>query len=249
MKRLLEICIDTVESGITAERAGADRVELCDNLLEGGTTPGAGTIRVAVRELSIPVFVMIRPRGGDFLYSGLEYRIMKEEIAIARDEGAAGIVLGMLTPDGSVDIARTRELVELAAPLPVTFHRAFDMTPDPFRALGEVIQTGAARLLTSGQKSYVYESTSLVRELIKEAGSRIIIMPGSGINENNIASVMHATGATEVHLTGRKSIKSRMRFRRDELLMTASAAIPHYSVKVADENRIRRIREIIDTFE
>lgn len=248
MKRILEICIDSVESGIVAERANADRVELCDNLYEGGTTPGSGTIRIARKNLDIGLNIMIRPRGGDFLYSELEFLIMKEDIRIASEEGADGIVAGILTADGQIDVKRTRELVELASPLPFTFHRAFDMSVDPFDSLEAIISTGAKRILTSGHTNLVINNIRLVRELIKRAGDRIIIMPGSGINENNIAGIINETNALEFHLTGHKTMESRMRFTKKDIFMGGIPEIPEYSRNIADEHKIKKIREIIDTY-
>lgn len=248
MKRVLEICIDSIESGIIAERAGADRVELCDNLYEGGTTPGPGTIRIARKELNLAINLMVRPRGGDFLYTDIEFGIIKEDIKIAREEGMDGIVAGILTPDGRIDIPRISELVELASPLPFTFHRAFDMTPDPFAAMEDIIKCGAKRILTSGHSNLVIDSIKLLRELIEKAGEKIVIMPGSGINENNIAGIINETGAAELHLTGRRTVKSKMRFIKDDIFMGALPEIPEFSRKIADENRIKKIRDIIDSF-
>jgi len=248
LKRILEICIDSVESGIIAERSGADRVELCSNLYEGGTTPGPGTIRIARKELNIGLYIMIRPRGGDFLYSDIEFSIIKEDIRIAREEGADGIVAGILTADGHIDIPRTSELVELASPLPLTFHRAFDMTSEPFTAMEDIIRCGAHRILTSGHTNLVINNINLIKELIKKAGNRIIIIPGSGINENNIAGIINETGAVELHLTGHRTINSKMRYQKQNIFMGGIPDIQEFSRKIADENRIRKIRDIIDSF-
>ena len=249
MKRLLEICIDSVESGTIAERAGADRVELCDNLYEGGTTPSLGTIRNARRILNLGLNIIIRPRGGDFLYSKSEFNIMKEDIKIACEEGADGIVLGVLSADGFVDIDRNIELINCASSVPVTFHRAFDMTFDPLKSLEDVITCGAKKILTSGHSNLAIDNTSLIKEMIQKAGKRIIIMPGSGINENNVAGIINETNATEIHLTGRKKISSNMRFRKNDIFMGGLSEIPEYSRKIADESAIRKVRDIIDSFE
>lgn len=248
MKRILEVCIDSTESGIIAEAAGADRVELCDNLLEGGTTPTAGTIRVVRKNIGIPVNIIIRPRGGDFLYSDYDYEIMSESIRIAKDEGVNGVVLGILLRDGHIDIDRTRKLVELARPMQVTFHRAFDMTPDPLVALEEVILTGADRLLTSAHDNFVYNNAAMIKELIGSSAGRIIIMPGSGINENNIADIINKTNATEYHLTGRKNVDSLMEFRKNNVFMAALEGIPDYSRKYADMDIISKVRRILDSY-
>ncbi|HUD13713.1 MAG TPA: copper homeostasis protein CutC, partial [Terracidiphilus sp.] len=182
LKMVLEVCIDSVESAIAAERGGSKRVELCSDLLEGGVTPGAGLISAVRRHIGIDLFVMIRPRGGDFLYSDLEFEVMKEEIVHARRLGANGIVLGLLDGQGRVDVARTRTLVELAAPLPVTFHRAIDMTPDLIAALDDVIATGAVRILTSGGAPSIQQGMDEIARMVKAARGRIAIMPGGGVN-------------------------------------------------------------------
>lgn len=249
MKRILEICIDSVDSGIIAERAGADRVELCDNLYEGGTTPSTGTILQVRKNLKILLNVIIRPRGGDFLYSNSEMEIMKEDIKIAAGEGADGIVLGILSADGQVDKSRTGELIELASPLPVTFHRAFDMTSNPFIALEDIIECGAKIILTAGHSNLAVHNTALLKKLVNMAGDRIAIMPGSGINENNIAGIINETGAQQFHLTGRSVTNSKMRFRKNDIFMGGVPGISEFERKVADEQKIRKIRDIIDSYE
>jgi copper homeostasis protein len=239
MKFKLEICADTVESAITAQEAGADRVELCDNLTEGGTTPGPGTIASARNNLTIAVNVIIRPRGGDFLYTDLEYDIMRRDIEYCGELGIDGIVLGILRSNGEIDTERTARLIELAQPMSATFHRAFDMCTDPIKGLEDVINTGADRLLTSGQKEKAADGIGLITELAKRAGNRIIIMPGSGINITNIAAIAKATNATEFHTTARKIVESEMTFRQSAVSMGGIPGIPEYSRKVADPEMIR----------
>ena len=204
MKFKLEICVDSVESAINAQSAGADRIELCDNLIEGGTTPGYGTIISARNNLDIRLHVIIRPRGGDFLYSDLEYDIMRRDIEICGESGVDGIVTGILLPGGNIDVERTAKLIEFAYPMSVTFHRAFDMCMRSGQGLEDVIATGASRLLTSGLKNKPSDGIELIRQLVIQAGDRIIIMPGGGIDETNAALIITATKATEFHLTGRK---------------------------------------------
>lgn len=244
MKFKLEICVDTVESAITAQEAGADRVELCDNLLEGGTTPGPGTIASARSNLTIAINVIIRPRGTDFLYSDLEYDIMRRDIEYCGELGIDGIVLGILRSNGEIDIERTARLIELAQPMSATFHRAFDMCPDPMKGLEDVINTGADRLLTSGQKDKAADGTSLINDLIRKAGTRIIIMPGSGINHSNIAAIAKATNANEFHTTARKTVESEMVFRQSGVSMGGVTGVSEFSRKVAD---LDMIRDIINT--
>lgn len=215
----LEVCIDSVESAIAAERGGARRVELCSDLLEGGITPGAGLIASVRRRITIGLFVMIRPRGGDFCYTGPEFDVMQEEIKQARQLGADGLVLGVLDEKGCVDIARTRQLVDLAAPLPVTFHRAIDMTPDLSAALAAVLATGAKRILTSGGAPDATRGTAEIARMVKTAKGRIAIMPGGGVSADSIVDIAEATGAGEFHSSARTSLQSPVRFRKQGIVM------------------------------
>jgi len=241
----LEICVDSVESAIEAQSAGADRVELCDNLIEGGTTPGYGSIVSARNNLSIGLHVIIRPRGGDFLYSDLEYDIMRRDIEICGESGVDGIVAGILLTGGNIDVDRTARLFEFAYPMSTTFHRAYDMCSDPVQGLEDVISTGAARLLTSGLKNKAQDGIELLRRLIIQADNRLIVMPGGGIDETNAAVILTATKAREIHLTGRKVIDSEMIFRRQGINMGGVKGIPEFSRKVADQERIKKIIGIL----
>jgi len=240
----LEICIDGIQSALNAQNTGATRVELCDNLSEGGTTPGFGTIDSVRNSIDIGVHVLIRPRTGDFLYTDAEFDIMRKDIESCKRSGADGVVIGILRADGSIDLERTAELVRLARPMSVTFHRAFDMCINPLEALEDIIATGADRLLTSGQKNSAEEGASLLRDLVQQAGKRLIVMPGSGINESNITSIA-ATGATEFHLSARKIIASRMIFRKEDVRMGNSPGFNEFELKVADPERIRNIIRIL----
>ena len=241
----LEICVDSVESAIDAQSAGADRVEFCDNLVEGGTTPSYGSIVSARYNLSIGINVLIRPRGGDFLYSDLEYDIMRRDIEICGECGVDGIVTGVLLPGGNIDIERTAKLFEFAYPMSATFHRAFDMCSDPVQGLEDVISTGAIRLLTSGMKNKAQDGIELIRQLVIQAGERLIIMPGGGIDETNVALILTATKSKEIHLTGRKVIDSEMIFRRQGISMGGISGIPEFSRKVADQDLIKKIADIL----
>jgi copper homeostasis protein len=245
MKFKLEICTDSVESAIDAQLAGADRIELCSNLGEGGTTPSSGTIRSARNNLNIALNVIIRPRGSDFLYSDREYDIMRRDIEFCGESGIDGVVIGILHTDGTVDIDRTKHLIELARPMTVTFHRAFDMCADPQKALEDIITAGADRLLTSGQENSALEGIDLLASLVRNAGGRIIIMPGGGITESNIEFLAHHTGAKEFHLTGRSDIDSEMSFRREGITMSGIPGINEYSRKIADKQKIRNIVKIL----
>lgn len=195
----LEITVETTEGALAAERSGANRIELCGDLGVGGVTPPLEVLRTTTRHLNIPVFAMVRPRAGDFLYSAEEFTAMKQSIEEARQNGADGVVLGLLQPGGRIDIERTRELVEHANPLPVTFHRAFDESRDLQESLEDIVQTGAARILTSGGAATAPAATEILASLIRKASDRIIILPGSGINPSNIARVAKETGAREFH--------------------------------------------------
>ncbi len=196
---LLEISIETVEAALAAQRGGADRIELCGNLNIGGVTPSVEVMRTVREQLHIPIFAIIRPRGGDFVYSEGESAEMKRSIAEAKRAGMDGLVAGVLASNGSVDIERTRELVAMARPLPLTFHRAFDDCGNLRGALEEVIQTGASRILTSGGAKSALEGAAPLAKLIAAAGSRITIVPGAGISASNIARVVKETGAIEFH--------------------------------------------------
>jgi copper homeostasis protein len=195
----LEISVETLEAALAAERGGADRIELCRNLSIGGVTPGADILRAVRAQVRIPIFSMIRPRAGDFVYSTAEFAEMKRSIIGAKESGMDGVVLGILTKDHRVDVRRTQELVEFAKPLPVTYHRAFDESADLHRALEDVIQSGAKRILTSGGAKSALEGAAMLTELIEAAGDRIVIVPGAGISARNIDQVAQQTGAREFH--------------------------------------------------
>ena len=243
--RLLEICIDSVASALTAQAGGADRVELCDNLVEGGTTPSYGMIKAVRSQISIGLMVMIRPRGGDFLYSPEEFEIMKSDIEMAKQLGADGVVFGLLNPDGTIDKTRTKELIELSRPMQVAFHRAFDMVKDGQQALEDLIEIGCDRVLTSGLHPEVISGQEIIKQLIQQADGRIAILCGGGIRLDNIQSFVQYTNAPEIHGSGRKTVHSQMTFQNDQIAM---GAIPNseYITKVADEETVRKFRELID---
>ena len=243
MEFKLEICVDSAISALNAQSAGADRIELCDNLGEGGTTPGYGMIISARNNLSIGIHVLIRPRGGDFLYSDTEYDIMRIDIELCGENGIDGIVTGILLPDGTIDVERTARLIEFAYPMTATFHRAFDMCADPVRGIEDVIATGASRLLTSGQQNKALDAVELIRQLVIQAGERLIVMPGGGIDETNAAQIITATKAKELHLTGRMEIDSEMIFRRQGISMGSLPGNPEFKRKIADPEKIKKIIE------
>ncbi len=208
--KILEICAFTLEACIIAEKAGANRIELCAAPDEGGTTPSWGLIKMACQAVSIPVVTIIRPRGGDFNYSKQEFEIMKHDIIMAKKAGCQGIALGVLKNNNNIDIERTKELVELSHPLPVTFIRAFDLTPNPLNAISDIIQTGCKRILTSGQKQKAENNIPLLQELIKTADNNIIIMPGSGINDKNIHVLTSQLNTSEFHSSARVSFSDNI---------------------------------------
>jgi copper homeostasis protein len=237
----IEICVDSVEGAIAAERGGADRVELCDNLLEGGTTPSAGMVRVVRKSVRIGLQMMIRPRGGDFLYSAEEIEVMREDIRSARELGADGVVFGCLTPEGGIDAELTRELVRLARPLNVTFHRAFDMCRDAESALETLIELGVDRVLTSGHEATCVEGLEMLAALQKQARGRIIVLPGGGITPRNAAKIVSATGVSEIHLSARRNFESGMRYRNSRVFMGGTLRPPEFSWKVTDEAAVRTV--------
>ena len=198
-KYTLEISVESIEAAQAAERGGADRIELCGNLSVGGVTPSAELMRVVREQVRIPIFTMIRTRGGDFVYSPTEFEAMKKEIATAKQLGVDGVVLGILDSNHQIDVVRTRDLVRLSHPLPTTFHRAFDECPDLLQALEEVIRTGVARILTSGGAPTALEGTTMLANLVAAAQSRVVILPGAGINASNIAEIAEKTHASEFH--------------------------------------------------
>ena len=214
-----EICANSVASCIAAQEGGADRVELCAGIPEGGTTPSYGMICKARESISIGLNVIIRPRGGDFLYTRDELEEMLHDIRIAKELGADGLVFGCLRPDGSVDIEAMKPLMEAAGDTPVTFHRAFDHTSDPFKALEDIIGLGCARILTSGCRPTALEGVGLLAQLVEKAEDRIIIMPGCGVNESNIAETARLSGAREFHFSAREPVESGMSFRNPQVAM------------------------------
>jgi copper homeostasis protein len=241
----LEICTDNLISALAAEKSGADRIELCSDINDGGITPSYGMMVSVRNHLTIDIHVLIRPRPGDFLYNDAEIEVMTKDIELCKKAGINGIVMGILNSDGSIDTKMTSMMINLAKPMSVTFHRAFDMCSDPFSGLEEVILTGAERLLTSGQKYSAVEGSALIRKLKEHAGNRIIIMPGGGISDKNILSLINTTKATEYHMTARKSIDSKMKFRKEGVSMGVIGSESEFSWKTADPDMIRKVSTIL----
>jgi copper homeostasis protein len=195
----LEISVESIEAAMAAERGGATRIEFCSNARVGGTTPSDELLRIVRKRVSLPIFSMVRPRGGNFFYTEAEFEAMRRDVDAAKEVGMDGVVLGLLGADGQIDVERTKELVERARPLPVTFHRAFDECVDLQRSLEDVIKTGAVRLLTSGGKRTAPEALNALAELVRIAGGQIAVMPGSGLHAGNIREAVARTGAREFH--------------------------------------------------
>lgn len=240
----LEVCANSVQSAINAQIAGVKRIELCENLFIGGTTPSYGCIKTTRERVDIAINILIRPRIGDFLYSDIEFEQIKNDILVAKQLGVNGIVCGILLPNGEVDTEKTAELVELSKPLTFTFHRAFDFTPDPYKALEDIIKTGATHILTSGQKNKAADSVDLLCELVKKAANRIAIMPGSGINANTIKRIVN-TGANEFHMSGVKDVESKMIYRKENLTLNGNS-LPDYVNQISDVESIKMVVEYLN---
>jgi copper homeostasis protein len=232
---LIEVCVDSAASAVAAERGGAARVELCSDLLEGGVTPSAGLIAAVRNRISIGLQVIVRPRGGDFFYDADEMEIMKRDIETCKNLGAEGVVLGLLDREGHVDVEQTRQLVELARPLNVTFHRAFDMSADLFRALEDVCATGADRLLTSGGEQKCLQGAGTITQLVQVARGRIVIMAGGGIGEDDVAAIIERTGVSEIHVGLSSPLASPMRFRNSRISMGKALGREYMRQQVLEE--------------
>ena len=238
-KRILEICANSAASCVEAEAGGAARVELCAGIPEGGTTPSYGEIRMA-KELTshIDINVIIRPRGGDFLYTPAEIQSMLYDIELAKQLGVHGVVFGCLTKEGDVDVPLLNKLVAASKPLSVTFHRAFDVCRDPFEALEQIIAAGCDRILTSGQQQDAVKGIPLLAELVQRAAERIIIMPGCGVRENNIAQIEQETGAKEFHTSARSTVFSQMVYRNENVSMGSAALGSEFETQQTDRKKV-----------
>lgn len=235
----IEICVEGIDGLVAAQTAGADRVELCASLLEGGLTPSLGVVREALRVATIPFHVIIRPRGGDFLYSELEFATMLDDVKAMRELGVAGVVIGCLTADGRIDEARTKALVDAARPLKVTCHRAFDMTADYRQALEALVRCGVDRVLTSGQRDTAIEGIDILRDTQARADGRIVIMACGALDANNIARVRQATGVDEMHFAALHTVKSAMSFRNPHVGMGGTAIEREYEITLTDVDAVR----------
>jgi copper homeostasis protein len=241
---LIEVCVDSVASALAAERGGAARVELCSSLLEGGVTPSAGLIELVRNRTSIALQLMIRPRGGDFCYAPEEFETMRCDILVAKKLGVDGVVLGILDTEGNVDVESTQQLVELARPLNVTFHRAFDMSVDIFRALEDVCRTGADRLLTSGGERSAVQAIQPIARLVQAARGRIAIMVCGGIDDRNAASIVEETGVREIHVGLRSPVASPMIGLNRRISMGTVPGLEYQRFQVLEED-VRRLHRAV----
>ncbi len=237
---LLEICAGSITSALAAQQGGADRIELCENLAGGGTTPSAGTFAVVRKNLSIPIFVLIRPRTGDFLYTEAEYEAMLHDIQTLKAAGADGFVTGALLANGDVDEVRSSRFVEAAYPLPCTFHRAFDVGSDGLKNLQRILSCGYTRLLTSGMKPSAAEATDMLSTLVREAKDQLVIMPGGGISETNILKLKTETGAKEFHASLRSPVHSAMQNDAGNVNMGAAGS----NERTWDETDAERVKKV-----
>lgn len=243
MNYIIEIATTDFTTTKSAVEGGADRIELCAALTEGGTTPSYGTIKRCRESFNVSLFPIIRSRSGDFLYSDDEFQIMMDEVKLCKQLACDGVVIGLLHADGTIDKERTAKLVELAYPLEVTFHRAFDRCKDPFAALEQLIEIGCQRILTSGQQPAAPQGVELLAQLIKTADERITIMPGSGVRKENIRELAEKTGAVEFH----SSLRSKSRSQMDFVHPAFAKSEESYSNPAIDPEEVRALRQALNT--
>ena len=240
---LLEVCVDSVESAVAAWKGGADRLELCADLVIGGTTPSEALFRRVRREVDLPIRVMIRPRFGDFLYTGDEFQIMLDCVSSFKNLGADGIVTGLLRPDGSLDYERMQRIRDRAGQLYLTLHRAIDMSSDPLDTAEMAVKCGVDTILTSGHADTAYAGIPVIRDLVDSYGGTMEIMAGSGVNETNIAEIHERTGVRSFHLSGKKNIESGMRYRNEKVSM-GLPGFSEYMVMCTDREKVRKAAEV-----
>lgn len=245
---ILECCVDSVESAINAKSGGASRIELCSNLIIGGTTPDIALVGEIRKHTDIRIHALIRPRFGDFCYSKYEMEIMKSQIRALKEAGVEGVVIGVLDEDGNLDIPKMQELLQEADGLSVTLHRAFDMCRDPFQALDEAIQLGINTILTSGQKQSAWEGRELLSELVEKADGRIDIMAGAGISAAAIEKLAPITNGTSYHMSGKVTLDSKMKYRKADVSM-GLPSLSEYEIWQTSEEAVRAAVEVLEKFE
>jgi copper homeostasis protein len=236
---LIEICVEGIDGFLAAQDAGADRVELCASLIEGGITPSFGVVAEAQRQARIPIHVIVRPRGGDFLYSDAEFETMRADIVRLREMGVAGVVIGILTAEGEIDAARMSALVEAARPMAVTCHRAFDMTRDPEAAIEALVSAGVDRVLTSGQRDTATEGLTILQRAKAAARGRIKIMVCGALDASNVARVLRESGADELHFAALRTVASGMGYRNPHVGMGGTDLEREYQVTLTDADAVR----------
>jgi copper homeostasis protein len=244
-----EVVVYNIESAFKAQEGGADRIELCDNPADGGTTPSLGTVEVVRQNVTMDVYVMLRPRGGDFCYSSYEFHTMKRDLLQCQKISVDGFVLGILLPDGTLDKKRCKELIDKARPLKVTCHRAFDMTRDPFEALEDCIEVGFARILTSGQQLKALQGAAFIGQLVERARGRIAIMAGSGVNEDTVQEIVASAKVNEIHFSATTFRESPMTFQNQKIAAMGEQGTSEFQVRTVDPDRVRRIRTLATLIE
>ncbi len=244
-KYTLEICVDSAESALAAAKGGADRVELCGNLVIGGTTPETALFEKIQSLTDIKINVLIRPRYGDFLYTAYEFDIISRSVEQFREMGANGVVIGCLLPDGSLDMERMKWLVDLAGSMDVTLHRAFDMCRDPYEALEQAKELGIRTILTSGQQEDSWAGRELIAGLVKESGGKVDIMAGGGVDASAIRKLLPVTAATSYHMSGKEILDSGMVYRRQEVSM-GIPGMGEYEIFRTSEEKVRKARRVLD---
>ena len=244
---IVEVVVYNIHSAMKAEEGGADRIELCDSPGDGGTTPTLGTVEVVRKNVNLDVYVMIRPRGGDFCYTSYEFHAMKRDISHCQKLSVDGVVFGILNSDGTIDKKRCGELIKKVRPLKATCHRAFDMTRDPFEALEDCIEVGFDRILTSGQQPQVIKGVELIAALNKKAKGRIVIMPGAGVNEETVQTIVSATGVDEIHCSAFAFDESKMLYRNSNITGMGSDEGGEYKLRTVDPMRVKKIRALAES--
>ena len=242
MVHTVEVVVYNLESAFKAQLGGADRIELCDNPADGGTTPSLGIVEQVRQNVTLDIYVMLRPRGGDFCYSSYEFHAMKRDLIHCQKLSVDGFVFGILNPDGTIDKKRCKELIDKARPLKVTCHRAFDMTRDPFEALEDCIEVGFSRILTSGQRPKAGEGVELIRQLVEKAGPRISIMAGSGVNEETVQHIVSTTKVKEIHFSASAFRNSTMIYQNQKIAAMGEEGKSEFQVRTVDPQRVKKIR-------
>lgn len=247
MSYILESCVDSVESAIEAEKGGANRIELCSNLIIGGTTPDIHLFELVKKHVNIKINTLIRPRFGDLCYSDYEFEIIKRDVDMFRQSGAHGIVIGMLNPDGTLDIERMKQLIDIAQGMSITLHRAFDMCKNPFHALEQAKQLGIHTILTSGQKNNCYDGKELIKQLVEKSNGEIDILVGGGVNTEIMNEMLQYTKATSFHMSGKTAEDSVMEFRREDVSMGFSL-VSEYVIWRTNHKKIAQVKDIIERY-